>query len=298
MNLLLKILLTALATVATLVLLFACGDTSVESGPVDSAVESAVEFDQDPDSIKLFADGPLHASVDLRAVGIYELPGQIEDPSAIAHSADKLYVSTHQGKLFVLTHTYDLLAQPSLQAGPVPLGSGSLEGITLTEYGLWGVGKQGVTGHWRPDDWQRLAEQPLSDATNGLIFTGVTVHDAEILATFTPLPDAPIAVANLSRGTITPLRFGPFLKQGHRANELDLSGIASDGVNLFAITSNYPSIIVIDPATMTAIDVAQLDPLTASGISVRDKRVYATAARDNSGQPASIYVYDLGKIIR
>jgi len=273
--------------------LFKDGDAPIEVDTIEVVVEhSAHSAEQN------FANGPLHSSADLRAVGIHELPQAIEHPSAIVHGADKLYMSTQQGKLLVLSHSYDLLAQPSLPAGPMPPRSGSFEGLTLTEYGLLGVDEQGAIGHWRLDDWRRLEEQPLSDLTKGLAYTGIAEHDTQLSATFVAPPNAAIAVANLSRGTIAPLRFGPFVKQGRHANELRLSGITSDGVNLFATTSNYPSIIVIDRMTMATIDVARIDTPFASGISVHGKQVDAATDRVTSDQNSSIYVYDRGEIIR
>ena len=239
-----------------------------------------------------FEDGPLHASVERSASGLYDLPEELEQPSGIYHDGETLYVATDQSEVFLLTPSFELRQRRALIGGPLLARHGAIKGITVTDEGLLGVGEIGAVGVWRTSDWERLPSKPVA---LDLEFTGIAEQDGILYATTARRVGQPAVLANLTSGAIEEIRFGPFLKAGRSTSELQLSGIAADAEQLYVVTGNFTSIIVVDPRTLSAIEVVDIDEIEASDISVHEGRAFVTVDHKLVDERPALYAYDLDR---
>lgn len=257
-----------------------------------------------------FAAGPLHPSAEMRADGLYDLPANLVRASGIERVDDTVYVSTDHGDIFVLTRNYKLVAHAGLTGGPQVLRQGAVHAITLVGDAVLAIGAQGVVRAWAKDDWRDLPDEDIAAPVASHTITGLAHHDGDLLATViqpgtgTPAragsparPGAP-ALANLTTGEVKPIKFGPFVKEGRSASELELAGISTDGQHLFAVSRNYTSIITIDPATGGVTQVVAIDPIAATDVAVHQGRAYVTVDNGYFDPAPAIHAYDLGTLNR
>lgn len=237
-------------------------------------------------------EGPLVLSGVLRAKERIPLPESLEQASGLDLDGQHIHVSTDQAELFTLSHT-GVEARPvsRLLGGLLILRQGRLEGITVDQDRLFGIGELGALRSWRYDEgrWRPAESTALPDGLENLEFTGITRFGTDLLAT----ADNGLAIWNLRTGDRHEPTVEAHLKPGRSAAELLVSGITADASSVYLVTENYASILRVDPIGWRVVDVWGIDAGESSDIAVLDGSAYVTVDHNYFDPRPPLLVYGL-----
>ena len=243
------------------------------------------------DNLALSAEtGPLEITESRQAVNEIDLPGALEQPSGLHITDDGIFIATDQAEIFRIDSDGSLVYQRNLLSGPLLLKQGSVEAIVTFGSELFVAGELGEVQVWRHGEhgivWSD--PMPLSPPYDEFEFSGLTMFGGSLMA----VDGESTLIHNLTTGKSYNLDFSSVLKEGRSADELVISGIASDFARLYVITENFSSVLVVHPQGWMVERVVDIDDVEASDVAVYQGLVFVTVDHNYFDERVPILVYD------
>lgn len=251
-----------------------------------------------------FTADPRSAPIEIEeyatAVPAYSLPTEIEQPSGITYleSSDTFAIVTDQAELFLVTNEFETIRSKTELAGGLLLQrQGSTEAVGALDGGRVAVaGEIPTVDIWGSDSglaFLRSARVELSGLLGEAEFSGIA-YDPRTKEYYLASDETfSIVVVDENGQMGRELELEARTRTGRQLDEYQISGLEYSEGFLFAVTENYNTIFVIDPAFGIARTIGIEKGGQISAIAVSSGRAYLTVDHNYFDERPPILTVDL-----